>query len=256
MEKSERYPRTVRLSKLPKTPIMRHLTPVLALALMICTFGCSENNTSKSASLNSGPMKEANFTEEKLTELTWLNQPDSFEIEDGVLQIEAAKGTDFFIDPADSTKTATAPLLYTTVKHDFVATALVRPDFSSLWNAVSLMVYFDDQNWIKFAFENSDATGKSIVSVVTKDISDDANGVILEDHDEIWLRMIKKGNTFAMFWSVDGKDFRMTRVCAFPEAESVMIGVEAQCPVGDSARHEILYFEVEHTTVQDLRKGI
>lgn len=65
------------------------------------------------------------------------------------------------------------------MKGDFVATALVQPDFSSQWNAVALMVHIDDKNWIKFAFENSDATGPSIVSVVTKEVSDDANGMVI-----------------------------------------------------------------------------
>ena len=137
-----------------------------------------------------------------------------------------------------------------------MAKALVRPDFSSQWNAVALMVYANDKNWIKFAFENSDATGNSIVSVVTQNLSDDSNGVILNGQEQVWFKVIRKDNNFAMLWSKDGKDFKMARLTTLPEFESVKIGIEAQSPVGDSAVHEIIFFDLEKTRVKDMRKGI
>jgi uncharacterized protein len=102
------------------------------------------------------------------------------------------KGSDYFNNPEDKTITASAPFLYLNLEGDFVARALVRPDFSSVWNAAALMVYLDSTNWIKLAFENSDATGKSIVTVVTKADSDDANGVVLEDQEKYGLRSSAK----------------------------------------------------------------
>ena len=161
----------------------------------------------------------------------------------------------FSITLKTTQKLATAPVLFKEMTGNFVAEALVRPDFSSTWNAVALMVHIDNDNWIKFAFENSDATGKSIVTVVTKNVSDDANGVILKSVEQVWLKLIRKGNIYSMLWSNDGKDYKMARLTSLPEADSVKIGVEAQCPVGESAMHEILHFGVVETTVEDLRKG-
>lgn len=185
----------------------------------------------------------------------WLNQPETFTIQNGTLTILASKGTDFFNNPEDSSITATAPIFFRELTGDFMATALVKPDFSSQWNAVALMVYMDDDYWIKYAFENSDATGKSIVSVVTKGVSDDANGVILNDRDQIWLKMIRKGDLFAMFWSMDGDSYKMTRLTRMPETEKVKIGIEAQSPVGEPVTHEIKFFGIEQKTVEDMRKG-
>ena len=116
------------------------------------------------------------------------------------------------------------------------------------------MVHIDPLNWIKFAFENSDATGKSIVSVVTRGVSDDANGVIIEE-DEIWLKIIKKDNLYSMHWSKDGQTFKMARLSRMPAAPTVKIGLEVQCPAGQGAQHELLYFSLEEKTVKDLRKG-
>ncbi len=208
----------------------------------------SENASTKTAA--------SGFTYELMEEFQWMNRPKSHEIIDGVLHITATKGTDFFNNPEDNSSTSSAPFLYKEIKGDFVAKALVRPDFSSQWNAVALMVYVDDNNWIKFAFENSDATGNSIVSVVTRNLSDDSNGVILKGHEQVWLKIIRKDNNYAMLWSRDGKDFKMARLTTLPEFDSVKIGIEAQSPVGDSAVHEILHFDLAKTRVKDMRKGI
>jgi len=186
----------------------------------------------------------------------WMNPPSRFDFDNGEVTVVAEKETDFFNNPEDGKKTATAHYLYQDISGDFVSSALVRPDFSSQWNAISLMVHIDNDHWIKFAFENSDATGKSIVTVVTKELSDDANGVILEEHKAVWLKIAKRDNIYSMLWSADGKEYKMARLTTLPEADSVKIGVEFQCPVGNKAEHLLEYFKIEQKTVTELRKGV
>lgn len=197
----------------------------------------------------------ATLNGQDLSPFQWMHPPQAFELKDGALRITAAKGTDFFNNPEDGAITATAPLLYQAVTSDFVATALVRPDFSATWNAAALMVHVDSTHWIKFAFENSDATGKSIVSVVTREVSDDANGVRLPDQEAVWLRLIRKGDLYALHWSADGREYRMARLARLPSPETVKVGMEAQCPVGEATEHAFLFYSLEHKTVEDLRKG-
>jgi regulation of enolase protein 1 (concanavalin A-like superfamily) len=90
---------------------------------------------------------------------------------------------------------------------------------------------------------------------VTKNVSDDANGVILSDQDEVWLKLIRKDNIYSMLWSLDNEDYKMARLTAMPDAESVKIGVEFQSPVGEEATHKLKYFGLKKRTVADLRKG-
>ncbi|GAB5555298.1 MAG: hypothetical protein Sapg2KO_48890 [Saprospiraceae bacterium] len=194
-----------------------------------------------------------NLTEDLISELDWMNMPDEFVLENGSLKIAAIKETDFFINPEDSSNSSSAPFLYETIEGDFLAKALVQPDFSEQWNAVALMVHLDSLNWIKFAFENSDATGPSIVSVVTKGTSDDANGFILTGSQKVWLAIAKKENVYAMHWSLDNEKYHMARLTAMPRQPSVKIGIEAQSPVGEKATHQIHFFEVEEITVDYLR---
>ena len=227
-------------------------------ALILICLSCNNAENSSVSTIKTNSIENnilSKIAIEDLQNLKWLNEPESYTFENGTLKIEVKKGTDFFNNPEDLSKTATAPLLYQEIRGDFIAKALVRPDFNSVWNAVALMVHSNSDNWIKFAFENSDATGKSIVSVVTNNISDDANGVILNDKDQIWLKLVRKNDNYAMFWSVNDKDYKMTRLTTLKKASTVKVGIEVQSPIGENAQHQIEFFGIEKTTVKDLRKG-
>jgi len=233
------------------------------LAVCITLFlGCDNNNARSykegvsEVKVNQGDNILAQMTDQDLNGFEWMNPPKNFSFQDSSLQVLLNTDTDFFNNPEDGEISATAPFLYYEIEGDFVATSLLKPDFSSVWNACALMVHQDSTNWIKFAFENSDATGKSIVSVVTKELSDDANGPILNNEETIWLRIIRKKDIYAMHWSEDGINFNMARLTSLPSKKVVKIGIEAQCPIGKSARHEVRYLSIEQKTVKDLRKGI
>lgn len=216
--------------------------------LLILFTSCAENQ-------KEDPVRFApNFTSERVEGMQWMNPPGSFAVTDSSLQIVALEGSDFFNNPEDGTISQSAPFLFESVAGDFVATALVEPDFSAQWNAVALMVHIDSLNWIKFAFENSDATGPGIVSVITKGTSDDANGAVLPDVSRLWLAIIRKDNNYAMHWSLDGKNYQMARLTAMKPVSGVRIGIEAQSPVGVQATHRIHSYKVASRTVTELRK--
>lgn len=222
-----------------------------AAFLSLFALSCGQGETRTVAQENSESI--FNITREMVSEMNWMNQPQSFGVQNNSLKITVNKGTDFFNSPEDSTVVGSAPYLYKEVEGDFVAKALVEPDFSAQWNAVAVMLHLDSLNWIKLAFENSDATGPGIVSVVTKGTSDDANGAILNAEGKVWLALVRKGNIYSMHWSVDGEKFRMARLTSMVDQNAVKIGIEAQSPVGDSAMHQVHHFEIQGRTVNDLR---
>ncbi len=222
--------------------------------------GCREHGSQRAESDETTPYIAAknllsNISNNNLGDLLWLNAPEKFDLLEGTLVITAKSQTDFFINPADLNVSASAPLLYKEVAGDFVALAKVTPDLSSQWNAAALMVFLNDTNWIKFGFENSDATGPGIVSVVTRETSDDANGPILKNVESIWLKLVRKDHNYSMHWSYNGSDYKMARLAAMPEADSIKVGIEAQCPDGPGALHRFDHFSIEAITVEDIRKG-
>lgn len=235
---------------------------ILFWSLFVVLVSCSRETENKKESDNLSMVEMEHdknllkdLSKTKLNDFNWLNPTDDFTVANNSLIINAPAKSDYFNTPEGGSINATAPILYKEISGDFVATCYVKPDFKDMWNAASLMVYMDSTHWIKYAFENSDATGKSIVSVVTRKVSDDANGVILNDQNAIWLKMVRKGDLFSMHWSINGKDYKMTRVCRMPHYKSVKVGIEAQCPIGDGAKHEFLFFSLENKTVKDFRVG-
>ncbi len=194
-----------------------------------------------------------NMTDAIWSDYEWMNEPADAAITDSILTVTVDQGSDFFNNPEDSTIVGSAPYLHKKISGDFVAKSLIQPDFSSQWNAIAFMVYIDSLNWIKFAFENSDATGPSIVSVVTKGTSDDANGAILSNTDKVWLALARKGDIYSMHWSEDGEKYHMARLTAMPKSDTIRIGLEMQSPVGDKAVHRILFFDIEETSPDNLR---
>lgn len=228
---------------------MRHIFYLLFIGSLLLGCDSDKSRTPSGMALNIIP----NMSNELISELDWLNEPESYQIMDSSLSVTVKKGSDFFNNPEDNSIVASAPFLYKRIKGDFVAKAIVQPDFTSQWNAVALMVHCDSLNWIKFAFENSDATGPGIVTVVTKGTSDDANGVVLNKQTQIWLAIARKNNIYSMHWSKDGKSYKMARLTSLPMMSEVKIGIEVQSPVGDEATHTILFFETEERTVKNLR---
>ena len=229
-------------------PVRLFFSSLLLLLIASCDQGQQDTKDTPAATV-----LPSNMDEGRLSAMQWMNEPADYEIVEKALMISVQKDTDFFNNPEDNSVVGTAPLLYTETEGDFLARSLVKPDFNSQWNAVSLMVYQDSLHWIKFAFENSDATGPGIVSVVTKDRSDDANGAVLNDGEAIWLAIARKGNNYAMHWSKDGQNYTMARLSQMPAMDKVKVGIEAQSPVGDSATHQLLFFDLKPKTVKNLR---
>jgi len=196
------------------------------------------------------------MSKENLNGFSWMNTPESFGFANNALQISPKANSDYFNDPASGKITGSAPMLFKAVAGDFVATAKVKPNFNDIWNACALMVYQDSTFWGKLCFENSDATGPSVVTVVTKETSDDSNGPVIHDQKSIWLRIARKDDLYAMYWSLDGIDYKMARLFSLPQCDSIKIGMVAQCPAGVSVIHEFNYLSFEKKTLKDMRKGI
>ncbi len=51
------------------------------------------------------------------------------------------------------------------------------------------------------------AKANAVVTVMTNEKSDDANGINV-DTNEIWLQMARKDNAFAIHYSLDGKEIK------------------------------------------------
>jgi regulation of enolase protein 1 (concanavalin A-like superfamily) len=200
--------------------------------------------------------------------LSWGPGPLKWEaLQGGGMRVSVPEKCDYFQDPGGVVRKDDAPNLSMLVSGDFVATARVRPNWATVWDAAALMVRQDAAHWAKLCFESTDIGTKAVVSVVTNGTSDDANGADLTVGD-VWLQICRIGRQFGLHYALDGHlapeeslprgkpGWRMVRVFGMDMPAEVRVGLVAQCPAGPGVAIDWLTFSLEARTVKDLRAGI
>ena len=173
----------------------------------------------------------------------------------------AAGHTDLYVDPAgpasaDAGSTLNAPtLLGVPPVGDFQFSARITVDFQAQYDAGVLLLWSDDRHWGKFCFEFSPDSEPMVVSVVTQEVSDDANAFVV-DGRTAWLRISRLGRVYAFHASADGKSWKMVRVFTLGDAlTDHKIGFEAQSPTGDGATVTFDDIRFTQQRLTDLRDG-
>ncbi|MFC6464854.1 DUF1349 domain-containing protein [Marinilactibacillus sp. GCM10026970] len=195
-----------------------------------------------------------------LTQFSWLNESQA-RFEKDTLIIDAPAKTDFFCNEGFVSETgvspdnlSNAPFLYQEVEGDFIMHVEVSHPFADLYDAAVLMVMENESLWAKACFENTDLGTKAVVSVVTNQTSDDANGPTIEQ-DTVWLQVARVGPAFSFHYSLDGNQFDMMRVFNLPVSSIVKVGLVAQAPDGQGGPRFFKNFLLEKRTVKNLREG-
>lgn len=164
----------------------------------------------------------------------WRNNPAGWSVKDGVLTIKSAAKAEWYNAPIGGEPIATSPLLLFPAPKEFWFSAKVTVDFKSLFDAGALVVYADEKNWIKFAFESPNGKTGGIVSVVTRGLSDDNTGAMIEGNS-VYLEVSKTGQAIFLLFSTDGKKWKVTRALNLGPEQPLQIGFSAQSPTGMGA---------------------
>jgi len=180
--------------------------------------------------------------------------PASLEVDGGVLRLGAGALTDVFSSADGSEPRLGSPRLVARVGGDFLLSALVGATFVSKYDAGGLLVWLDELNWAKLALEQSPAGEPTIVSVVTRGVSDDCNSWPAES--PTWLRVARIGPAYAFHVSTDGSTWSLVRHFALAESGDPLVGFVAQAPTGEecTATFESISFAPER--LADLRSGV
>lgn len=174
--------------------------------------------------------------------------------DDGALLGVAGPETDLFIDPAGGVPVLIAPsLLGAAPPGDFQLRARVSVEFAATYDAGVLLLWTDDRTWAKLCFEFSPQRQPMIVSVVTRGMSDDANGFLVEG-ESVWLRIAKRGPAWAFHASVDGTVWQLVRHFRLG-SETPEIGFEVQSPLGAGCTATFTQIAVRGDPLADLRDG-
>jgi regulation of enolase protein 1 (concanavalin A-like superfamily) len=195
--------------------------------------------------------------------LEWDIAPEHFEAvvspglgETGLL-IEAGPLTDLFVSPDDLEPTLNAPRLLGVPDRRFQLSALVEVEFGSTFDAGVLLLWAHERSWAKLCLEFSPAGQPMVVSVVTRDRSDDANSMDVEG-PSTWLRISNSGaGSYAFHAATDGVHWNMVRhfhLGTGPD-DVVRLGFLAQSPTGDGCRASFSQLRYVPEALDDLRGG-
>ncbi|MEM7341867.1 MAG: DUF1349 domain-containing protein [Actinomycetota bacterium] len=188
-------------------------------------------------------------------EWRWLAERGSASVDGARLKLEAPARSDWFSDPMSGARHASAPALVFTPAGDFQLSAQVKVGFASAFDAGVLFVHVDADRYAKLCFEYSPDGEPMVVSVVTRTVSDDANGPIINGN-RIFLRVSRIGETFAFHHSADGERWALTRLFSIgPDAVGSFVGFLAQSPTGDGCQVTFSNVRLDRQTLADVRDG-
>ena len=111
-------------------------------------------------------------------------------------------------------------------------------------------------DWCKVCFELSPEKKPTVVSVVTRGVSDDANGQVVEG-TSVFLRVSKYGSVIAFHYSADGGEYwTLHRIFCLRDPEKPMtVGFLAQAPTGDGCTAAFSHIKFGQHTLADPRNG-
>jgi len=161
----------------------------------------------------------------------WENKAEKFSATNNEMMMVAGEKTDMFRDPNVTYNTDNAPKLLFRPDNDFILIASIEHSFSSKWDGGAIVLKQDSLNWIKFCFEKDYTGAKRVVSVVTKNISDDCNSVEIKTN-KVYYKLAKADNVITLYYSLEGKKWFLIRHLQFDTDKNLTLGFLAQSPTG------------------------
>ena len=183
----------------------------------------------------------------------WQN-PCDHTLTGATLIMEAHPHSDWIVSPSGTPPRLDAAFYYTESADDFILTATVSHPFAARYDACALAVVYDDTHWGKICYEYSDAATRCIATVITNGVSDEANGDDL-DAASVRLRLMRKGDLFAMFFAQEDGSFKMARYFSMPALRPVKLGLIAQSPLGEGGVFTFDQIDLAFRTPHDIRRS-
>jgi regulation of enolase protein 1 (concanavalin A-like superfamily) len=182
----------------------------------------------------------------------WMNEPEQWSFsENKVLTVTAPPLADFFHNPMEESKKDSAPFLYVNTNENFILTTQLDVDMRYPNDSGCLMIMAGPNHWAKLCYENFRGQ-PSIISVVTKHISDDCIGNAIGKTSP-FLRISRFNHCIAFHYSIDGNEWFLVRYFGMEHTGLLKIGVVAQSPVGEGCAMSFKYLRLVPNTNKDVR---
>jgi regulation of enolase protein 1 (concanavalin A-like superfamily) len=147
-------------------------------------------------------------------------------VQDGVLRITPSTDTNLFRSPGGNFDVMNAPMVLFAPAENFTLKAKISAQLADAYDVGAMVLYEDDMHWAKLCFENSGLHEATIVSVVTRERSDDVNSETIAS-PFAYMAIARKGNEFSMHFSRDGQQWGLVRHFQVPFGAKLRVGFTA-----------------------------
>jgi len=188
--------------------------------------------------------------------LAWDVEPAAWRMDGDALVVDAGARTDNFIDPGGAvTALNGARALAVAPAGRWRFSARLSVEFRDDYDAGVLLLRSDDRHFAKLCLERSPRGEAMVVSVVTRDVSDDANAWVV-DGDTVWLRISQLAeHRYAFHASAGGRRWDFVRHFTLAGDAPMRYGLSAQAPVGSGCTVTFADLSWSPTAPADLRDG-
>jgi len=166
-----------------------------------------------------------------LSKMKWLNEPASAKQSGDQFVVTTKPKTDFWRKTFYDYVTDNGHFFFLPVTGDFTFESRVAGKYAVVYDQAGLMVRIDSSTWLKCGLELVDGIGHASV-VVTRDFSDWSTVRGIPTKDPLWWRIVRKGSSLEVLFSLDGRNFTSTRLAYLPLQASVDAGIMCCSPEG------------------------
>jgi len=163
--------------------------------------------------------------------MKWFNEPASSRIAGNQLLVTTKPKTDFWRKTFYEYVTDNGHMFFLAVSGDFTFECRVAGKYAASYDQAGLMVRIDSSNWLKCGLELVDGIGHASV-VVTREYSDWSTVRGITTKEPLTWRMVRKGSSLEVLYSLDGKNFTSTRLGYLALQASVDTGIMCASPEG------------------------
>ena len=173
-----------------------------------------------------------------LSKFKWTREPESFVIQDGVIEIITKPHTDLWQRTYYHFRNDNAPVFQMETEEKYFS-FIVKTDFREShhrFDQCGIVMYLDSENWLKGSVEYENEEYQHLGSVVTdQGYSDWATTVIDAAVESMWYRFSRREDDYCIECSSDGIRFQQMRICHMQKGDGkIRFGIYACSPEDSS----------------------
>ncbi|MEV0565649.1 DUF1349 domain-containing protein [Dactylosporangium sp. NPDC050588] len=166
-----------------------------------------------------------------LDTMTWLHEPPSWSVEDGVLRAVAGPRTDFWRETFYGWTTDNGHFFHRPVSGDFTAEVRVSARHTTRFDQAGMMVRADERTWLKTGVELTSGA-LHVGTVFTRGCSDVSMAPVAGAAAETAVRVSRFGRALTVHCRAGDGPWQLLRLGHLDLPETVDVGVMCCSPEG------------------------